>query len=133
VHCGPGDREQAREIVARAGHEAVRGLGDVAELPLGLSKAVYRRAALAITSDSGPRHIAAAFGVPTVALIGPTDPLSGRSAPGLCREIRLDLPCAPCAAAVCPLGHNDCMRLIGVEQVGAAALDALAAGRRMIA
>lgn len=133
VHCGPGDREQAREIVARAGHEAVRGLGDVAELPLGLSKAVYRRAALAITSDSGPRHIAAAFGVPTVVLIGPTNPLSGRSAPGLCREIRLDLPCAPCAAAVCPLGHHDCMRLIGVEQVGAAALDALAAGRRMIA
>jgi heptosyltransferase II len=133
VHCGPGDREQAREIVARAGHEAVRGLGDVAELPLGLSKAVYRRAALAITSDSGPRHIAAAFGVPTVALIGPTDPLSGRSAPGSCREIRLDLSCAPCAAAECPLRHNDCMRLIGVEQVGAAALDALAAGRRMIA
>jgi heptosyltransferase-2 len=133
VHCGPGDREQAREIVAQAGHEAVRGLADVADLPLGLSKAIYRRAALAITSDSGPRHIAAAFGVPTVALIGPTDPLSGRSAPESCREIRLDLPCAPCAAAVCPLGHNDCMRLIGVEQVGAAALDALAAGRRMIA
>lgn len=133
VHCGPGDRTQAREIVARAGHEAVRGLGDVPELPLGLSKAIYRRAAVAITSDSGPRHIAAAFGVPTVALIGPTDPLSGRSAPESCREIRLDLPCAPCAAAECPLGHNDCMRLIGVEQVGAAALDALAVGRRMIA
>ncbi|MFN7814431.1 MAG: glycosyltransferase family 9 protein [Planctomycetia bacterium] len=136
VHCGPGDRPQAREVVALADNAAVRGLGDVDDLPLGLSKAIYRRAALAITSDSGPRHIAAAFGVPTVALIGPTDPLSGRSAPGTCREIRLDLPCAPCAQAVCPLGHHDCMRLIAVEQVGAAALELLGAvdrPRRMIA
>ena len=36
-------------------------------------KAVLRRAALLITNDTGPRHIAAAFGTPTITLFGPTD------------------------------------------------------------
>lgn len=125
VHCGPGDREQARRIVAEAAHPAVAGLGDVPELPLGLSKAVYRRAAVSISSDSGPRHIAAAFGVPTVAILGPTDPLLGRSDEERCVELRKLLACSPCNAAVCPLGHHDCMRLITVAEVGRAAVEAL--------
>ncbi|MDY7109050.1 MAG: glycosyltransferase family 9 protein [Planctomycetota bacterium] len=41
---------------------------------LGSLKAVIRRAKLMITNDTGPRHIAAAFGTPTVSLFGPTDP-----------------------------------------------------------
>lgn len=122
VHCGPGDREPARAIVSAADSPAVRGLGDVPDLPLGLSKALYRRAQLSVTSDSGPRHIGAAFGVPTVALIGPTEPLSGRSAPDSCIDIRLDLPCSPCSQSDCPLQHGDCMRLIDVERVSQAAL-----------
>ena len=126
VHCGPGDREQARAIVALAATPQVAGLGDVADLPLGLSKALYRRAALSISSDSGPRHIGAAFGVPTVALLGPTDPLLGRSDAARCVEVRKPLVCSPCNELVCPLGHHDCMRLITVEEVGGAALEALA-------
>jgi len=122
VHCGPGDRQQARAVVDIAAHPAVRGLADVGELPIGLSKALYARAALAVTSDSGPRHIAAAFRVPTVALLGPTDPRLGRSDPDRCQELRVDLACAPCGHASCPLGHHDCMRLLDVEQVGRAAL-----------
>jgi len=120
VHCGPADRESAREIVTRADSPAVRGLGDLAELPLGLSKAIYARAAASVSSDSGPRHIAAAFGVPTVALIGPTDLRLGRSDPGRCVEIRRELACSPCGRGRCPLGHHDCMRLIEVEEVAAA-------------
>jgi heptosyltransferase-2 len=42
-------------------------------LPLGALLAVIRRAAIVITNDTGPRHIAAALGTPTVALFGPTD------------------------------------------------------------
>jgi heptosyltransferase-2 len=125
VHCGPDDRASAREVVRMAGLPQVRSLGDVDLLPLGLSKAVYERAVLAVTTDSGPRHIAAAFGVPTVVLVGPTKPLDGRSDPVRCREIRRDLPCSPCDKAICPLVHNDCMRLIGVDEVLHAALDLL--------
>lgn len=40
---------------------------------LGSLKAVIRRAALVITNDTGPRHIAAALGTPVVTLFGPTD------------------------------------------------------------
>lgn len=40
---------------------------------LGVLKAVIRRASLLVTNDTGPRHIALAFGVPTVSLFGPTD------------------------------------------------------------
>lgn len=50
----------------------------VASLPLlggtiGSLKATVRRARIMVTNDTGPRHIAAAFGTPTVSLFGPTD------------------------------------------------------------
>ncbi|MCE9629202.1 MAG: glycosyltransferase family 9 protein [Planctomycetia bacterium] len=125
VHCGPADRKEARGVVHRAGIPAVRGLGDVDDLPLSLSKAVYSRAAVAVSSDSGPRHIAAGFRVPTVALLGPTDPRVGRSDAARCVEIRRDLPCSPCDRGACPLVHHDCMRLITVEEVGRATLGLL--------
>lgn len=41
---------------------------------LGSLKALCRDASLMITNDTGPRHLAAAFGVPLVSLFGPTDP-----------------------------------------------------------
>lgn len=126
VHCGPGDREQARGVVEAAEHPAVQGMHEEPDLPIGLSKGIFARAAGAVSSDSGPRHIAAAFRVPTVALVGPVDPRLGRSDPHRCVEIRLDLACSPCGKKECPLVHHDCMRLIGVEQVGQAVLDLLA-------
>jgi ADP-heptose:LPS heptosyltransferase len=36
-------------------------------------KSIVRRAKLMVTNDTGPRHLAAAFGVPLVSLFGPTD------------------------------------------------------------
>lgn len=122
VHCGPADHEQARVVVASAAHPAVAGLHTIADLPIGLSKGVFARASLAVSSDSGPRHIAAAFRVPTVALVGPTDARLGRSDPERCVEIRRDLACSPCGRTECPLGHHDCLRLVTVEEVGRAAL-----------
>ncbi len=41
---------------------------------VGSLKAMVRRARLMVTNDTGPRHIAAAFGVPCITLFGPTDP-----------------------------------------------------------
>lgn len=118
VHCGPGDRDDARRIVAAAAHPAVRSLADEPVLPFGLAKALVRRADVVVTSDSGPRHFAAAFAVPTVCLLGPMDPRLGWSDhPGL-REMRVDLACSPCGRRECPLGHHDCMRLLTVEEVG---------------
>src|SRR5262249_6149364 len=69
VVCGPSEREAARAIAARAAHPGVVSLADQ-ELGIGLTKACVRRSALMITTDSGPRHFAAAFGVPVITLFG---------------------------------------------------------------
>lgn len=118
VHCGPGDREEARGIVRLANTPGVASLADEPRLPFGLSKAVLRRADVVVTSDSGPRHIAAAFGAPTVVLLGPIDARLSRSDQPRTVEMRLDLPCSPCGRRECPLGHHDCMRLLTVDDVG---------------
>jgi heptosyltransferase-2 len=122
VHCGPSDRDEARDIARQAAHPRVQSLADVENLPFGLAKALMRRAAVVVTSDSGPRHIAAAFGTPTVVIHGPMDPRLSRSDHRHLVEMRLDLPCSPCGKRVCPLGHHDCMRLLAVEDVAAAML-----------
>jgi len=125
VHCGPGDRVEAERIVREAERSGVRGLHGQASLPFGLAKALIRQAALVVTSDSGPRHLAAAFGIPTVVLLGPTDPRLGRSLHERLVEVRLDLPCSPCDRPRCPLGHHDCMQRLRVESVGRACIDLL--------
>ena len=127
VHCGPGDRDEARAIVAAAADPRVQSLADEPALPFGLSKAVLKRAAVVVTTDSGPRHIAAGFGTPTVVLNGPMDPRLGRSDHEHLVELRRDLPCSPCGRRTCPLGHHDCMVGLSVDDVAEATLGLLAA------
>ena len=122
IHCGPGDREEARQLVGKTASPNVASLADEPELPFGLSKAVIRRAAVVVSTDSGPRHIAAAFQRPTVVLHGPMDPRLSRSEHPQLVEMRRDLPCSPCGRRTCPLGHHDCMRQLSVEDVGQAML-----------
>ena len=130
VHCGPGDRDDARAIERQAALPAVRSLADEAKLPFGLAKAVIRRAAAVVTTDSGPRHIAAAFRRPTIVLHGPMDPRLSRSEEPRLVEMRLDLPCSPCGKRTCPLGHHDCMRLLSVDDVGRSLVATLAENAR---
>lgn len=82
-----------------------------------------------VSNDSGLMHIAAAVGRPLVALFGSTTPAM---TPPLAKEVRLlerTLPCRPCFKRVCPLGHLDCLNLIGAEEVSEA-LDQLIARDR---
>ncbi len=76
---------------------------------------------LLVTNDSGPMHLAAALGVPTVALFGPTDPR--RTAPAGTGHTVLwrDLWCSPCLRRRCPLLHHGCMRGLTVAAVADAA------------
>ncbi len=85
---------------------------------------LYRQAALVITTDSGPMHLAAAVGTPLVALFGPTDPLrTGPYGPGH-RVIRRGLTCMPCFQKRCETKR--CMREIEVGEVFAATKELLA-------
>ena len=83
--------------------------------------ALYRRAALLVTTDSGPMHLAAAVGTPVIALFGPTDPSrTGPYGPDH-RIIRKRLPCSPCFRKQCP--DPRCMTEISVEEVFSAVRD----------
>jgi heptosyltransferase-2 len=127
VVCGPAERNVARRIVELAEHPRVVSLADE-PISIGLSKACIRRSRLLVSTDSGPRFFAVAFGVPVISLFGPTHVAWSRT--HYEREICLqhDVPCGPCSRRACPLGHHDCMRLLRVERVYAAVAEQLSAG-----
>lgn len=85
---------------------------------------LYRQAALVITTDSGPMHLAAAVGTPVLALFGPTDPVRTGPYGGGHRVVRRGLPCMPCFQRRCETGN--CMGEIDVEEVFTAAKEMLA-------
>jgi len=77
--------------------------------------ALYGRAALVVTTDSGPMHLAAAMGTPAVALFGPTDPKRTGPFGENHVVIRKDLPCSPCLLKKCD--RRTCMKDITVAEV----------------
>lgn len=125
VVCGPSERENARAIVAAAGHDRVVSLAE-RELSIGLTKSCIRRATLLITTDSGPRHFAVAFGTPVISLFGPTHIAWTRTQHPLAWHVRHPVPCGPCQRPVCPKGHHLCMRDLSPESVHAVARRVLA-------
>jgi len=124
VLCGPDERGTAREIVQMAGHPRVVSLADQ-PLGIGLTKACVRRSALLITTDSGPRHFAAAFNTPVITLFGPTHISWTRTYHPHAWHLFHPVPCGPCQRPVCPEGHHRCMRELSPESVFRTALRAL--------
>jgi heptosyltransferase-2 len=102
--------------VAEAAPGAVNlaGLTTLSELA-----AIVRRAAICITNDSGPMHLAVALDRPVVSVFGPTDPLwiGPYLRPGA--VLSASLACSPCylrQLSRCPHQHA-CMRGISAEAV----------------
>ena len=116
VICGPEERETARQIVRHADHRRVFSLADQ-RLGLAASKACIRRSRLMVSTDSGPRHIAAAFGKPVITLFGPTMPIWVENPTVRNVDVGLDLDCIGCGKRVCPLGHHECMQGLSAELV----------------
>ena len=71
---------------------------------------------LLVTNDTGPAHIAAALGRPTLVIFGPTNPLTTRPLSGLAEILRHPPDCAPCMLRDCPIDHR-CMTAITVDEV----------------
>lgn len=119
VLCGPGEREIARGISESSRNPRVFSLAD-ASLSIGLTKAIVRRADLLVTTDSGPRHFAAAFDRPVVTLFGPTHIAWTETYFEKAIHLQRKVECGPCQLRVCPLDHR-CMRDLAPEDVFEAA------------
>jgi len=87
---------------------------------------VIAGSSLLIGNDSGPVHIAAALGIPTIAVFGATDyrvaaPYSPRG-----RAVYEPVECSPCWLRECPIDHR-CMTRVSAEAVCRAAREVMIA------
>ncbi len=115
---GPGDRSTVERILSLSDHAAVSLAGGVG---LGELAAAVERCDVFITNDSGPMHVAVARQVPVVAIFCATTPALGfYPYASNAVVVEKELACRPCGAhggRRCPLGTEDCMRLIKAEEV----------------
>lgn len=89
---GSDEARLASGLAARVpGSRSLAGL-----LDLGQTVAVLERCALFVGNDSAPMHMAAAIGVPTVGIFGPTNPINFRPRGPRLRVVRSGLACSPC-------------------------------------
>jgi len=117
VMCGPNERQIARDVVVQSGCDRVFSMADQPS-GLGTAKACLARVRLLVSTDSGPRHVAAALGRPVVTLFGPMLPIWSENPTQQATNLILDdLECIGCHKRTCPLGHHRCMRDLSVDMV----------------
>jgi heptosyltransferase-2 len=75
---------------------------------------------LFIGNDSGAMHVAAAVGLPVVAVFGPTDPFGTAPVTPRCSIVQEKPYCSPCFLRRCPTDHR-CMTRVTPDAVEAAA------------
>jgi heptosyltransferase-2 len=75
---------------------------------------------LFIGNDSGAMHVAAAVGLPVVAVFGPTDPFGTAPVTPRCSIVQEKPYCSPCFLRRCPTDHR-CMTRVAPDAVEAAA------------
>ena len=118
---GPQEAPIGHEIEAAVQARVLNMIGKTTVRQL---MALLSRCRLLITNDSGPMHVAAALGVPVVALFGPTDHTTTSPLTDSWRMVRKPVDCSPCLKRVCPTDHR-CMESITAQ-------DALSAVRNLM-
>jgi heptosyltransferase-2 len=83
---------------------------------------------LFVTNDTGTMHVAAAAGVPVLAIFGSTDERATAPLGPRVRLLKKPAPCSPCLLRHCPVDHR-CMRDISVSEVFETACQILSAAR----
>jgi len=104
--CAPLEKKGLQPIFAKLG----ASLPVYAEGSLINLMGLYQRASAVLTVDSGPRHLAAAVGTPTLTVWGPEPverwhPYSQERHPIVIKEV----PCRPCGLTVCVEKKHECM------------------------
>ncbi len=120
------ERPVAARIAAEMERRAVNLAG---ETKVGDLRALFASCDLFIGNDSGAMHVAAAVGLPVVAIFGSSDPEGTRPVTSQCTIVQQRVSCSPCFLRECPVDHR-CMTRIGVEAVYAAARQWILRGSR---
>lgn len=124
---GPGEERICDDLLS---HARTRFLPWYDGAPsLELLKAAIAQLTLLVCNDSGPRHIAVAFKVPAVCIMGSTSPRYSEGAYERGTVVRVDVDCGPCQKPECETDHR-CMLRIEPEMVARAALIFLNESRR---
>jgi heptosyltransferase-2 len=113
---GPAEVEIGRDIASSMGAPYRNFIG---ECNIRQMMAILAGSHLMVTNDSGPMHVAAAFGVPIVAIFGPTDHTTTSPWGTRARIVRHPVECSPCLLRQCPIDHR-CMQRVTVADVLAA-------------
>lgn len=117
LNCGPGEVEIVRDVVERSKSPRVFSMADQ-PLNMHMGKICIKRARLTISTDSGPLHIAMAYGNPAIVLQGPTSETYIANPTVDLTVINRQLYCSPCLAKKqCPEKHHRCMLEITPEIV----------------
>ncbi len=117
VLAGAPDEKRLGEIICERCPQAKNLIGATT---FGQSAALVETADLLVCNDSGPLHLAAAYGTPSVALFGPTIASKWQPPGKMHRMIQKTGYCEGCIGwhpnAAC-LHANACMKAIGVNEV----------------
>jgi heptosyltransferase-2 len=115
-----GDIEPASQVSEGLSHRGVRHLNLAGKVHLRQFMTIAALLKLFITNDSGPMHIAAALGIPTVAIFGSTDPALTGPFGSQVRVVTKNLECSPCFERVCgniEELHYECLKAVKAEDV----------------
>ena len=107
------EAEVSKDVMSRMRHRPIVLTG---KTTLDQITAVLATVDLVVTNDTGPAHIGAALGRPTIVIFGPTNPLTTRPFSPEAEILRHPPECAPCMLRDCPIDHR-CMTAITVDEV----------------
>ncbi len=110
---GKDEVEIAQKVI-----EGVSNKDSVQAKMMGISdlKVCLSRAALVVSNDTGPRHIAEALARPTIVILGPMDTRYTEYPSKATYPMQADVPCRPCNKKKCEKDH-ECMTGIKPEDV----------------
>jgi len=111
---GPGDAFIIDEIRSCLDQKPALHLGN----DLRWFAAILFHCNMLICNNSGPLHIAAALGIPTLSFMGPTVKETWSPIGPKHKIMRMDnLPCIGCNSGICFIKTHDCMRLLSPSMV----------------